>query len=215
MPAYRLHCFAQSGNCYKVALYLNCAGLEWEPVFVDYFNNATRAPDYRANLNAMGEAPVLEADGVCRTQSGAILNWLAEATGKFAPSGSDGRYEALRWILFDNHKFTGNLATYRFMNVLAAEPPKPDVAAFLKSRADAAYAIVDKHLADKSFMLGKSPTIADFSLAGYVFYPAEETGIDLPISHPNIYAWAERLKALKGWKPPYEIMPGKRFKAAR
>ena len=38
MADYRLHCFAQSGNAYKVALYLQLAGLQWEPVFVDFFN---------------------------------------------------------------------------------------------------------------------------------------------------------------------------------
>ena len=43
------------------------------------------------------------------SQSGAILVWLAETTGKFAP-GAGQRYEALRWIMFDNHKFTNNHA---------------------------------------------------------------------------------------------------------
>ena len=42
MAQYKLHCFCQSGNSYKVALYLNCAGLDWEPVFVDFLNGATR-----------------------------------------------------------------------------------------------------------------------------------------------------------------------------
>ena len=31
MARYKLHCFCQSGNSYKAALYLNCAGLDWEP----------------------------------------------------------------------------------------------------------------------------------------------------------------------------------------
>jgi len=73
MPTYRLHCFAQSGNAYKVALYLNCAGIEWEPVFVDYMAGATRDPEWRARVNPMGEVPVLEVDDKRLTQSGAIL----------------------------------------------------------------------------------------------------------------------------------------------
>ena len=36
MARYKLHCFGQSGNSYKVALYLQCAGLDWEPMFVDF-----------------------------------------------------------------------------------------------------------------------------------------------------------------------------------
>ena len=39
MAQYKLHCFCQSGNSYKAALYLNCAGLDWEPVFVDFLKD--------------------------------------------------------------------------------------------------------------------------------------------------------------------------------
>ena len=60
MAQYRLHCFCQSGNSYKAALYLNCAGLDWEPVFVDFFKGATRDAKWRESVNEMGEAPVLE-----------------------------------------------------------------------------------------------------------------------------------------------------------
>lgn len=59
MAEYTLHGFAQSGNCYKVALALELAGADWAPRFVDYFGGETRTPAYR-EINAMGEAPVLE-----------------------------------------------------------------------------------------------------------------------------------------------------------
>lgn len=213
MPTYRLHCFAQSGNSYKVALYLNCAGAAWEPVFVDYMTGATRDPDWRARINPMGEVPVLEADGKRLTQSGAILTWLAEKTGKFAPKTEEERYEALRWILFDNHKFTSYLATYRFLRSFAPQAPDPAVLAFLKTRADGALGIVNEHLTRTPFMLGAEPTIADFSLAGYMFYPTSELGYDLEISHKNIFTWTQRMKALPGWKDPYDLMPGERIEA--
>jgi len=63
----------------------------------------------------MGEAPVLEFGDYRLTQSGAILTWLADTTGQFAGGDQEARYEVLRWILFDNHKFTSYLASYRFM----------------------------------------------------------------------------------------------------
>jgi glutathione S-transferase len=47
----------------------------------------------------------------------------------------------------------------------------------------------------------------DFSLAGYVFYPQEETGFDIAADYPAIDAWRKRLASLRGWKPPYEMMP--------
>ena len=78
----------------------------------------------------------------------------------------------------------------------------------LKGRIDGNLAIVDKRLATRSFMLGERPTIADISLAGYLYYPAEEFGFDIPGTHPSIAKWLDRLKALPGWKHPYELMPG-------
>lgn len=47
----------------------------------------------------------------------------------------------------------------------------------------------------------------DFSLAGYLYYPTEETGFDLAAPFPAIDAWRERVAALSGWKPPDEMMP--------
>jgi glutathione S-transferase len=216
MPTYRLHSFCQSGNAYKVALYLNCAGLDWEPVFVDYMAGATREPDWRISVNPMGEVPVLETpDGKRLTQSGAILTWLAETTGKFAPADADQRYEALRWILFDNHKFTSYLATYRFQRSFAPQAPDKAVLEFLKARVDAAMRVLDIHLETTPFVLGEKPTIADFSLAGYVFFPTHETGIDLEVSHKNIFTWTQRLKTLPGWKDPYDLLPGERIEPRR
>jgi glutathione S-transferase len=100
---YRLHGFCQSGNTYKVAFLLRALGQPWEPVFVDFMHGATRRPDWRETVNAMGEAPVLEADGRRLTQSGAILTWLADRHGAFGGRDADERYEVLRWLLFDNH----------------------------------------------------------------------------------------------------------------
>ena len=215
MTQYKLHCFCQSGNSYKVALYLNCAGLDWEPVFVDFFKGATRDPKWRGSVNEMGEAPVLETGARKLAQSGAILLHLAETTGKFAPETDDERNEALRWILFDNHKFTSYFATYRFLRAFSPQVTDANVLAFLKARFDAAAAIVDKHLAGSKFIVGDKATIADFSLAGYVFYPVEEHGYDWDKSHPNIHAWTERLRTLPRWKDPYELMPGERIKPLR
>ena len=206
MPKYKLYCIGASGNAYKVALYLNCAGLDWEPVGVDFAGGQTRDARWRAETNAMGEVPVLEVDGQRMSQSGAILTWLAETTGKFAPAEAE-RMQALRWLLFDNHKFTANYAMHRFQNSLTPEPVHPAVLSFLRSRVEASHSIVDQHLADRPFMLGDKPTIVDFSMAGYVYYPPEETGFDLEASFPALHAWRQRLAALPGWKPPYELMP--------
>ena len=103
MTEYQLHCFAQSGNSYRAALMLNLLGADWEPVFVDFFaGGVQRTPEFRTDINEMGEAPVLGDKKL--SQSGVILTYLADRSGKFRPENYDEQLECLRWLLFDNHK---------------------------------------------------------------------------------------------------------------
>lgn len=204
MSSYRLYCFGESGNSYKAALMLQLCGYAWEPVFVDFFGGQTRDDKYRGEINEFGEAPVLEFDGKRITQSGTILTYLSEVSGKFGGETQDERLQILSWILFDNHKFTSYYATLRFM-VGLTKTGDPAVIDFLRKRTLSAFSIVDKHLAKTPFLVGNKPTIADFSLVGYHYYD-EETGID-PNDFPNIQAWKQRIAQLPGWKHPYEFMP--------
>ncbi len=208
MAEYRLHCFAQSGNAYKVALALELAGADWEPVWVDFFKGAHRSPEFIA-LNAMAEVPVLEHGdlqhgGLSMSQSGIILDYLTDALGRYR--ASDPR-EAWRWILWDNHKLTANLATWRFLaNFLPREKRNPEVIEFLKARAVAALKVLDRHLARRDWIVGDDLSTADLSCIGYMFY-SEQYDFDWS-SVPNVVAWRDRIAALPGWKHPHELMPG-------
>ena len=124
---YRLYCMAQSGNSYKVALMLELAGAPWTPVWVDFFNGGTRASDFVAK-NEMAEVPLLEHAGKTLAQSGVILDYLTGTLGEFGPRDDDERREILRWTLWDNHKLTSYIATYRWMlNFLAKDKQDPAV----------------------------------------------------------------------------------------
>jgi glutathione S-transferase len=201
---YTLYCFAQSGNAYKPALMLQLCGADWEPRFVDFFNGATRTPEYRA-INVMGEVPVLEHGETRLSQSGVILDYLAEKLGRFGWQNEDERREILRWLLFDNHKFTSYTATLRYLKMFAPNPDAGAMAMF-RTRAEAAWKVLDAHLAGREWVVNRRPTIADFSLCGYVYWP-EEIGVDWN-DYPNIRDWAARIAALPGWVHPYQLMPG-------
>jgi glutathione S-transferase len=208
MAEYELYCFAQSGNAYRAALMLNLIGADWKPVYVDFFKGQTRTPEYRREVNEMGEAPVLAHGDRKLTQSGVILTYLAKRSGKYLPQGEEEELEALRWIIFDNQKVNGFLGPYRFLKNFAKPAGDPAVMAFLKDRIDGSLSIINKRLEGRKFLLGDRPTIADVSLAGYLYYPTEEFGFDIGKDHPAIGAWRERVKTLPGWKHPYELMPG-------
>ncbi|WP_172330457.1 glutathione S-transferase family protein [Mangrovicoccus sp. HB161399] len=202
----KLYCFGESGHSYKAALALELAGMDWEPVFVDFFAGETRGAAYRETVNEMGEAPVLvDASGLHLTQSGVIQMAITELSGKFGGETPDEAREVLRWVLWDNHKLSSIAGMVRFqMNFLPEDKRVPEVIGFLKGRLAAALEILDKHLEGREWIVGEGPTNADLTCAGYLYYP-EEFGFDRA-AHPAVDAWLSRLSGLPGWKHPYELM---------
>jgi glutathione S-transferase len=209
---YVLYCFAQSGNAYKCALALQLAGpqVRWTPRFVDYFHDETRGRAFR-DINVMGEAPVLEHRGVRLSQSGVILDYLAESLGCFGAADAVERREILRWLLWDNHKLTSFTATLRFMRTFAAKPDSA-VLAYLRGRAEMAWGVLDTHLSGRRYVVDDRLTIADLSLCGYLFWP-DEIGVDWE-RYPNIRDWLDRIRREPLWVHPYELMPGHPLPAA-
>ena len=202
----KLYCFGESGNAYKAALTLELSELEWEPVFVDFFNGEARTPEFR-ELNDMGEVPVMVDGDLTLSQSGMIQDYVSSKSGKLGGRSANQRREILRWVLWDNHKLSSQAGTTRFlMNFLPEEKRPVEAIAFLQARLKAAYATLNAALEGRSWLVGDSVTIADLACCGYLFYP-EPFGFDRA-DWPNIDAWLDRIADLPGWKHPYDLMPG-------
>ncbi len=202
---FKLHCFGQSGNAYKDALFLQLSGADWEPVFVDFMNGAHRTPEF-ASLNEMAQVPVLEHDGKTITQSAVILEYLVEKTGKFGWANDDERREVMRWLFWDNYSFTSIVAPLRFIARFVPEEKRDqNVLGFLQMRLKPALKMLNKRLEGRDFVATPGLSIADLSIAGYLYY-GEELPFDLN-EYPNIVAWLGRIKAMDGWKAPYDLMP--------
>ena len=203
----KLHCFGESGHSYKAALALELSGLDWEPVKVDFFGGQGRSPEFRNDLNIMGEAPVMIDGDVRLTQSGVIQDYISEKTGKFGGRDAAERREILRWVLWDNHKLSSQAGMTRFlMNFLPEDKRPAEVIGFMLGRLTAAYAVLDAHLAGRDWIVGDGVTNVDLTCCGYLYYP-EPFGFDRS-AWPNIDAWLTRLSEQPGWKAPYDLMPG-------
>ncbi|MDP7187107.1 MAG: glutathione S-transferase [Paracoccaceae bacterium] len=202
----KLYCFGESGNAYKAALPLELSGLDWEPVYVDFFGGETRTPAYRA-INEMGEVPVLVDGARTLTQSGAIQMYVSDKSGKFGGATPDEAREIMRWVLWDNNKLCGQAGMTRFlMNFLPEEKRPAEVIAWYQGRLKTVYSILDTHLEGRDWIVGDSITNADFSCCGYLFYP-EPFGF-VRADWPNIDRWLSNIEGLDGWKHPYDLMPG-------
>jgi glutathione S-transferase len=210
MPAYRLHYFPASGNSYKLALMLTLCGRTFEPVWTDFGGGVTRTPQWRQDVNPMGEIPVLEVDGERLTQTAPILLMLAKQFGQFGAESEQEQFELLRWLFWDNHKLTGYMATYRYNRTFT---PSPDerVQKYFRRRLDDFLSILEAHMQANAFAIGARPTVADISMMAYLHYPADETGYDWAASHPAVNAWLGRMAQLPGWKTAYDLLPGKRL----
>ncbi len=202
----KLYCFGESGNAYKAALALTLADMEWDPVFVDFFNGEARRPAFR-EINPMGEVPVLIDGDTTLTQSGVILDYISSKTGKLGGRSAAERREVLRWLFWDNHKLSGVAGPTRFlMNFLPPEKRPEAVIAFNQARLKASYTILNDHLATSDWIVGDQVTIADLSCCGYLYYP-EPFGFDRA-DWPHIDRWLDQIAVLPGWKAPYDMMPG-------
>src|SRR5689334_21171533 len=137
---------------------IELAGADWQPRQVDCFNGETRTAAYRA-INPMGEVPVLQQGDLMLSQSGVILDYLAERYTQFGPRDAAERRELLRWILFDNHKLTSYTATYRIMRAFV-DAPNPDVLNEFRKRSETAWGFLDTHLRDRSYVVGERLTYA-------------------------------------------------------
>jgi glutathione S-transferase len=201
--AAQLYCFGESGNAYKAALTMELAGYDWEPVYVDFFNGEARSAEYQS-LNEMAEAPVFTEGDLTLSQSCVIQLHVAEKTGKFL---ADDRQEMMRWLFWDAQKGSGQQGSLRFlMNFLPEDKRPTEAIKWLKGRVLAALATLETHLEGRDWIVGNTPSIADFACGGYLYYP-EPFGFERK-DFSNIDRWLDSISALPGWKHPYDLMPG-------
>ncbi|NSX55748.1 glutathione S-transferase family protein [Parasulfitobacter algicola] len=200
----KLYCFGESGHSYKAALGLALTKLDWEAVFVDFFNGEGRSPEFQ-QINNMGEAPVLIDGDLKLTQSGVILDYISEKSGMLGMHNPDLRRDVMRWVLWDNHKLSSNAGMVRFlMNFLPKDKRPAEVIGFTQARLKSAYKVLDQALAGRDWLVGDQITAADISCCSYLYYP-EPFGFDRA-DWPNIDKWLTRISDLPGWKHPYDMM---------
>ncbi len=202
----KLYCMGESGNAYKAALALELSGLDWEPVYVDFFGGETRSDAFR-EINVMGEVPVLVDGDTTLTQSGTIQMYISEKSGKFGGATQEETREVMRWMFWDNHKLSSQAGMTRYlMNFLAEDKRPAEVIQFSQARLQGAYMTLNAHLEGRDWIVGGGITNADISCCGYLFYP-ESFGFDRA-EWPHIDRWLTNIQNTPGWQHPYDLMPG-------
>jgi glutathione S-transferase len=196
-----LHSAPRSGNSYKVRLLLGLLGTTCEIVDYDTRGGETHAPNFLKNVNPDGKVPVLELDdGTTLPESGAILYYLAEGT-PYLPEEKLERAQVLRWMFFEQYSLLPNLSQPRLWRMWSVEMTAQRRAELeqLFEQGYRALGVMERHLGDREFFVGDSPTVADVALNVYSRLCAEG-GYDLE-GFPAVRGWLERIAALPGYVP--------------
>lgn len=188
----RLYDFLDSGNGYKVRLLLHKLGQPYKRVELDIMKGETRTPGFLAR-NPDGRIPALELDdGRILPESNAILCFLADGT-RYMPADAFDRAQVLRWMFWEQYVHEPSVAVARFIQHFMPEdsPRRGEELAQKMAAGNRALGILDRHLANRTFLVGETLSIADICLYGYSNV-AEEGGFDLSL-YPKLVDWLARV----------------------
>jgi GSH-dependent disulfide-bond oxidoreductase len=186
--------FSGAPNPTKVALFLEEAGLPYEPIPVDARRGDQHKPEFLA-VNPNAKVPAIVDGDVTVFDSNAILLYLADKTGKFLPPKGDKlRGELLSWLMFVASgigPYSGQLVHFR-----TYAPEKNEYAinryAFEAQRH---FGIVDARLAKHKYMVGDTYTIVDMDLWGWARLIPNFSGEAAWARFPNLRRLVEEISA--------------------
>lgn len=192
--------FCTSVNVYKIAIAMEEMGLEHEHRLIDISKGEQHDP---ANLagSPTGKLPVIRdldpADGgdpVVVFESGAILLYLAEKTGRFLPADARARRYALQWLFWQ----VGNLGpisgrAWHFHAFVPTIAPDFDNgyarSRYYRMMADY-WRVLDRRLGESTYAAGKEYGVADMACYPWIIYLEPEEGMD---AFPGIRRWRDLL----------------------
>lgn len=193
----KLHHFPLSGHAHRAALFLSLASVEHEIVPVDLPAGAHKQPEFLA-MNAFGEVPVLDDDGVIISDSIAILIYVARKIGPshWLPTDPVVEAEVQRWLAVAAGKIAYGACAARMVTVFDA-PFRPEE---VITRAHETLAVIEQVLGARHWIAGTDqPTVADVALYSYIAR-APEGNVDLT-GYPCVLSWLRRIEQLSGFIP--------------
>ena len=192
----KLYYSPKSGHSHRVRLFLSLIGAPFDLIEVDLAARQHKSADF-LKMNAFGQVPVLEDDGVAIADSNAILVYLARKFGRtdWYPDDALGAARVQRWLSVAAGQLAQGPASARLVTLFGA---KIDADAAI-ARAHALLALMDAELAPSGWLAAERPTIADIALYSYIAR-APEGNVALD-DYPHVRAWLGRIEALPGFVP--------------
>lgn len=193
-------------NGRKVSILLEELGLPYRTHAVDITNGEQHAPAF-LEVSPNNKIPAIRDNetGMALMESGAIMLYLAEKTGRFLPTDSQGRHRVIEWLMWQMGGFGPMLGqAHHFLHFNAGQAPYAEER--FHKEAQRLYRVLDTRLADTPFVAG------DYSIADMAIWPwasrFEWQRIDLN-DYPNVKRWyieiAERPAVQRGYHSPKKV----------
>lgn len=202
-------------NGVKVAIMLEETGLPYEPHLVNFQSNDQMTPEF-LSLSPNNKIPaIIDPNGpggkpLALFESGAILLYLAEKTGRFLPQDAAGRYETIQWLMFQMGGIGPMFGQLGFFNKFAGkeyEDKRPLGRYVAESKR--LLGVLEQRLSGRAWIMGEAYTIADIATFPWVrnligFYEARElVGFnDFPQLARALAAFVARPAVAKGLEIP-------------
>jgi len=184
--------FNGSPNPTKVALFLEEAGLEYEPMAIDTRKGDQFSPEFLA-VNPNGKVPAIVDDGKVIFDSNAILLYLAEKTGKFLPA-AEHRGELLSWLMFAATgvgPFSGQAVHFKHFS--------PEKVPYAHNRyqyeVERHYSVLEARLQDRHYLVGGAYSIVDMDVWGWARMLTYILGDDAWTKFPNVKRLFDEISA--------------------
>lgn len=187
-----------SGHSHRVQLFLSLTGLPFEIKQIHLKQGEHKKPEFLA-LNPNGQLPAIDDNGTIVFDSNAILTYLAtkyDAARAWLPTDPTGLADVVRFLSFAAGPIEFSAADARLINVFGATSIDRGTTQRVAGKF---FPMLDRHLENRSYVLGDTPTIADVANYTYIAH-APEGDIDL-IAYANIRSWLDRIEALPGFVP--------------
>ena len=157
----------------------------------DQFDKAFLAISPNNRIPAIVDTESADGKPISVFESGAILLYLAEKTGKFLPRDQRGRYEVLEWLMFQMGGIGPMLGQVHHFRAYAPEPIPYAIDRYTKE-ARRLYGVIDRRLADRPFIAG------DYSIADMAIFPwlrsGDRQGVNVA-EYPNLKRWFDSIAA--------------------
>ena len=194
---FTLYEFASSGNCYKLRLAMAQLDIPFQRIEKDITRGETRSAEFLA-INPNGRIPVLVTpDNRVLPESSAAL-WYLARDSKLMPEDPFQQAQVLQWMFFEQYNHEPNIATSRYwIHVLGEQEKYAEALAEKQQKGHDALAVMETHLSDRDFFVGRDYSIADIALYAYT-HVAGQGGFSLD-AYPAIRGWLERVKRQQGY----------------